>query len=162
MLTLISETKRKEALQGELESNPKDVLETQGERNIGFPGGNVNLPIYSAGKGSCGPRSAAQRRKPRFVVIGTRLVCTNLIGMHNQSRSRSTFRSIATAAESPAFLPKIAKPATSSLCTAAKSVVRVSASVSPLSSCGRRRSSSRSTTKIAVPDGHRCQQAARP
>lgn len=51
MLTLISETKKKKALQGELERYLKGVLESQGERNIGFPGGNVDLPIYSAGKG---------------------------------------------------------------------------------------------------------------
>lgn len=51
MLTLISETKRKKALQGELERKLKGILESQGEHNIGFPGGNVDLPIYSTGEG---------------------------------------------------------------------------------------------------------------
>jgi len=51
MLALISETKRRKAAQAELERNLKGVLKLQGARTIGFPGGNVELPLYSAGKG---------------------------------------------------------------------------------------------------------------
>src|SRR5690349_17564589 len=51
MLILIGETKRKTAAQGELERNLKGALERQGTHNIGFPGGNFDLPIYSAGEG---------------------------------------------------------------------------------------------------------------
>lgn len=50
MLNLISEPKRKKALQRRLEGNIKDALRSQGEHNIGFRGGNANLQIYSAGE----------------------------------------------------------------------------------------------------------------
>lgn len=50
MLVLIPEAKRK-AAQRELEHRLKRDLMPQGKRNIGFPGGNVDLQIYSAGEG---------------------------------------------------------------------------------------------------------------
>lgn len=50
MLALIAETERKKAAQGELERNLKGVLEHRGTYNIGFPGGNIDLPIFSAGE----------------------------------------------------------------------------------------------------------------
>jgi len=51
MLAVVTETARKRAAQRELESNLKSALKRQGTHNIGFPGGNVDLPIYSAGGG---------------------------------------------------------------------------------------------------------------
>lgn len=68
MLALIGETKRKTAAQRELERNLKGALARQGTHNIGFPGGIVDLPIYSAGEGQLwvafgGPtKDAAVRR----------------------------------------------------------------------------------------------------
>ncbi len=50
MLALIGETGRKKAAQRVLERNLKSALKQQGAHTIGFPGGNVDLPIYSAGK----------------------------------------------------------------------------------------------------------------
>lgn len=52
MLTLIGDGKRKNAAQATLEQKLKGSLKRQGTRNIGFPGGNVDHTIYSAGKGN--------------------------------------------------------------------------------------------------------------
>lgn len=51
MLVVVNETARKKTAQRELESNLKSALKREGTHNIGFPGGNVDLPIYSAGPG---------------------------------------------------------------------------------------------------------------
>lgn len=49
-LALIGETKRKKAAQGALERKLKGALKRLGTHNIGFPGGNIDLPIYAAGE----------------------------------------------------------------------------------------------------------------
>lgn len=51
MLTLVSDTKRKKDAQAALEHELKGSLKRLGIRNIGFPGGNVDQTMYSAGKG---------------------------------------------------------------------------------------------------------------
>jgi hypothetical protein len=51
MLALIDKATRKIAAQRELERSLKGALELQGVHNIGFPGGNVDLPIYTDGEG---------------------------------------------------------------------------------------------------------------
>lgn len=67
MLTLVDDARRKKAAQAALERNLKGVLKRQGTRNIGFPGGNVDQTIYSAGGGQLwvafgGPIDSAIRR----------------------------------------------------------------------------------------------------
>jgi hypothetical protein len=51
MLKLIHETKRKRAAQSILEQRLKAALKRQGNWNVGFPGGNFDRDIYSAGEG---------------------------------------------------------------------------------------------------------------
>jgi hypothetical protein len=51
MLRHIHETKNKKAAQAILERNLKAALKRQGTLNIGFPGGNVDETVYSAGEG---------------------------------------------------------------------------------------------------------------
>ena len=51
MLGLIRDIKSKKAAQAALKRNLKAALTRQGTRNIGFPGGNVDQTIYSAGEG---------------------------------------------------------------------------------------------------------------
>jgi hypothetical protein len=51
MLTLIHDSKSKKAAQDTLMCNLKKVLKLEGMKNIGFPGGNENLTVYSAGEG---------------------------------------------------------------------------------------------------------------
>jgi hypothetical protein len=51
MLSLLGGAAKKKAAQGMLERNLKSALTRQGVRNIGFPGGNVDLPLYSTGEG---------------------------------------------------------------------------------------------------------------
>lgn len=51
MLALIQESKSKRAAQATLVRNLKAALTRQGTRNIGFPGGNVDQTVYSAGDG---------------------------------------------------------------------------------------------------------------
>ena len=51
MLTLVHETKAKKAAQSTLEKNLKTALNREGNINIGFPGGNFDEIMYSAGKG---------------------------------------------------------------------------------------------------------------
>lgn len=51
MLHLVENTKDKKAAQSALERNLKSALERQGTRNIGFPGGNVDQAVFSAGEG---------------------------------------------------------------------------------------------------------------
>ena len=51
MLKLVDDDKRKVVLQSDLEAEFKSILNFEGIRNIGFPGGNFNLPIFSAGEG---------------------------------------------------------------------------------------------------------------
>lgn len=50
-MRVIWETERKQAAQTTLERNLKAVLPCQGTRNIGFPGGNADQTVYSAGEG---------------------------------------------------------------------------------------------------------------
>lgn len=50
-LKLISDVRRKRSAQASLERQLKASLDFQGIHNIGFPGGNVDLEVYSAGKG---------------------------------------------------------------------------------------------------------------
>jgi hypothetical protein len=50
MLALILESKSKKAAQATLVRNLKAALTRQGTRNIGFPGGNVDQTVYSAGE----------------------------------------------------------------------------------------------------------------
>jgi hypothetical protein len=50
MLSLIGETKRKKAAQGALERKLKGALKRLATHNIGFPGGNIDLPIHTAGE----------------------------------------------------------------------------------------------------------------
>jgi hypothetical protein len=49
MLALVVESKRKKAAQKELERNLKRALQHQGVCKIGSRGGNIDLPLYSAG-----------------------------------------------------------------------------------------------------------------
>lgn len=51
MLKLVHETKSKQAAQAALERNLKADLKGQGTLNIGFPGGNADEKVYSAGQG---------------------------------------------------------------------------------------------------------------
>ena len=51
MLTLIDDTPRKKKAQRQLVSELKGALRHEGTRNIGFPGGNFDYPVYSAGAG---------------------------------------------------------------------------------------------------------------
>ena len=51
MLRLIHETKNKKVAQAVLERNLKAALKRQGTLTIGFPGGNVDETVYSAGEG---------------------------------------------------------------------------------------------------------------
>ena len=51
MLGLLTDVEGKKAAQAALERNLKRALKHQGTRNIGFPGGNADHIIYSAGKG---------------------------------------------------------------------------------------------------------------
>lgn len=51
MLRLVHEAKKKKRAQTELERALKDTLKDQGSRNIGFPGGNADHPLYSLGDG---------------------------------------------------------------------------------------------------------------
>jgi hypothetical protein len=51
MLALVTEAEGKNKAQAALERNLKRVLKRQGIRNIGFPGGNADQVVYSAGKG---------------------------------------------------------------------------------------------------------------
>lgn len=51
MLTVLDETEKKNTAQAQLKRNLKSTLRRQGIRNIGFPGGNADLPIYSVGAG---------------------------------------------------------------------------------------------------------------
>ncbi len=71
MLALIGETKRKKAVQRELERSLKRALGHQGTRNIGYPGGNVDLPIYSSGEGKLWVafRLAGDYAVPRYVNL---------------------------------------------------------------------------------------------
>lgn len=50
MLKLVPVSKRK-AARAELKANLKAALEPRGVRNIGYPGGNFDAPVYSAGDG---------------------------------------------------------------------------------------------------------------
>jgi len=51
MLALIQESRSKKAAQATLARNLKAALTRQGIQNIGFPGGNVDQTVYSAGEG---------------------------------------------------------------------------------------------------------------
>jgi hypothetical protein len=51
MLKLVHETRNKRAAQAVLERNIKAALKGQGTLNIGFPGGNADEKVYSAGQG---------------------------------------------------------------------------------------------------------------
>lgn len=51
MLHLVENTKDKKAAQSALERNLKSALDRQGTRKIGFPGGNVDQAVFSAGEG---------------------------------------------------------------------------------------------------------------
>ena len=51
MLALIQESRNKKAAQTTLVRNLRAALTRQGTRNIGFPGGNVDQTVYSAGEG---------------------------------------------------------------------------------------------------------------
>jgi|tagenome__1003787_1003787.scaffolds.fasta_scaffold18039376_2 hypothetical protein len=51
-LRLVDEPKKKRTLQAELERNLKGALKRQGTLNIGFPGGNADEVVYSAGEGT--------------------------------------------------------------------------------------------------------------
>lgn len=52
MLRLVRESREKKRAQARLERALKATLENKGERNIGFPGGNVNQTVYSLGDGA--------------------------------------------------------------------------------------------------------------
>lgn len=69
MLKLVDEPEKKKRVQAFLERNLKSVLKRQGIRNIGFPGGNMDQMIYSAGEGKLwvsfgGPTD--EPRTPRY------------------------------------------------------------------------------------------------
>ena len=49
MLAVIHDAKAKRVAQATLEKNLKAALEREGRKNIGFPGGNFDRTIYSAG-----------------------------------------------------------------------------------------------------------------
>ena len=51
-LRLVDEPKKQRTLQAELERNLKGALKRQGTLNIGFPGGNADEVVYSAGEGT--------------------------------------------------------------------------------------------------------------
>ena len=51
MLTLIEGEKEKKSAQKAVEAGLKEVLPNVGVRNIGFPGGNTDRPVYAAGEG---------------------------------------------------------------------------------------------------------------
>ncbi|MES5488706.1 hypothetical protein QMZ05_38700, partial [Bradyrhizobium sp. INPA03-11B] len=51
MLSLVEEANKKKATQATLERNLKKVLKRQGVHNVGFPGGNVDIQLYSVGPG---------------------------------------------------------------------------------------------------------------
>jgi hypothetical protein len=69
MLALVQDRRDKEAAQATLARNLKAALELQGTRNIGFPGGNFDQTLYSAGEGQLwasfsGP--SAESAVPRY------------------------------------------------------------------------------------------------
>src|SRR5262245_55985938 len=83
MLALIQGSKRKKAAQAMLVRNLKTALTRQGTRNIGFPGGNFDQTIYSAGDGQLwvafsGPTDAAV---PRY---------SNAFGIYKPDRPAQT------------------------------------------------------------------------
>ena len=51
MLSLLEETNGKKVAQAVLEGNLKSVLKSRGTHNVGFPGGNVDVDLYSEGYG---------------------------------------------------------------------------------------------------------------
>ena len=51
MLSLLEEASKKRAAQANLERNLKKALKRQGVHNVGFPGGNVDIQLYSVGPG---------------------------------------------------------------------------------------------------------------
>ena len=69
-LRLVDEPKKKRTLQAELERNLKGALKRQGTLNIGFPGGNADEVVYSAGEGTLWVAFGPPNRTPRSRDFG--------------------------------------------------------------------------------------------
>lgn len=81
MLTLVHERKAKTAAQTTLRQNLKNTLEREGKKKIGFPGGNTDEVIFSAGAGKLWAsftRTTQDRSSQRY---------WNAFGVYNPDRS---------------------------------------------------------------------------